>query len=127
MRERESLFDAHISTLASKRRAALHRVFETHAPGLDAEAEDVLPLVKEDPAMERAPLLGLVRDDGSGKRGDGKREEGERDGGDEDGERKLREAFESWQRERKQKAREEFQVMLKGECISRYTLALRQR
>ncbi|KAN0060809.1 hypothetical protein ACQY0O_007468 [Thecaphora frezii] len=61
-REKEELYRERMEQLLSKRKEALWEVFRTHAPGLDAEEEDVLARVQEDGRMESASLRSYLED-----------------------------------------------------------------
>lgn len=84
--QRINLFNSHTSKLRQKQIIALYALFEAHTPGLDARYKD-LPstVVKSAPAIK----LGLEHD-----------------------ELELRRIYDTWQEDRNQKARKEFDELL---------------
>ncbi|PWN22342.1 hypothetical protein BCV69DRAFT_281345 [Microstroma glucosiphilum] len=94
--QKRQMFDEHVAKLTSKKREQLRAIFLKYAPALDAEAEVVLPLVRDDVEYERLKMGGFV----SGVR-QAREEEA------------LLEEWRFWKREREARARAEFDEMLK--------------
>ncbi|PWN44551.1 hypothetical protein IE81DRAFT_10411 [Ceraceosorus guamensis] len=105
-REKEDLFRAHLDKLQSRKLAALHRVFEKHAPQLDTAKRIALPLVRDDEDMEKGGL------------GEWLKEEEQRG-------LRLEEMFERWNDQRHNDARRDFDKMLKESSFISFWGALR--
>lgn len=98
MHQKRQIFEEHIAKLTSKKREQLRAIFLKYAPALNAEAEVVLPLVRDDAEYERLKMGAFV----SGVR-QAREEEA------------VLEEWRFWKREREARARVEFDEMLKGE------------
>lgn len=96
--EKRSMFDEHIDKLTAKKRDQLQAIFAAHGPSLDVDEDVVLPLVKNDAEYERLDMKRFVC--------------GIRDARESDA---LHDEFKRWKRERQDRARRDFEEMLKGE------------
>ncbi|CEH14239.1 Transcription factor CA150 [Ceraceosorus bombacis] len=105
-REKEDLFRAHLDKLQSRKLAALHCVFEKHAPQLNTAKRIALPLVRDDEDMEKGGL------------GEWLNEEEHRG-------LRLEEMFERWNDQRHNDARRDFDKMLKESSFISFWGALR--
>lgn len=94
--QKRQMFEDHIHRLSEKKRGQLDKIFASHGPNLDVSDEVVIPLVKDDAEYERLGLERFVR---------GLRRTSETAA--------LQEEFGRWQRERHDRARRDFDQMLK--------------
>ncbi|KDN52249.1 hypothetical protein K437DRAFT_254440 [Tilletiaria anomala UBC 951] len=115
MREKEQLFERHITSLAEKRRQSVYKVFEKAAPTLDVGPVEAIPLVLNDSETERLNLLDFVQ--GEAERYS-RRPVDARDA--------MEDEFEMWKSKREKDARSAFNEMLRENTFVEFWGRLRQ-
>lgn len=90
LRDRRRIFDEHLTTVYQKRLSALESLFEAHSSELTTPFTTVLPSISDSPIAQR-----LIGDDVN----------------------KLENLYEAWARKRLEKAKREFETLLKENAV----------